>query len=439
MPTVTTSIGQGTGHDQNVNITGVSGSGPYTVTLADPGTDVVNGDALWDEHATPRKYLITSGGGTTSLTVVDSTGVGAAPDQSGTSTAEVKRYYNDSTPITDWESELDDTDLYASSDDALGECYNDAAFDETVTIDGGGTVGLSSRTLTVASGEEHDGTEGTGVRIQYSANPTARCVFISITNTTVSWLEIDLNGYTQTDKGYSAIEIADLTNTLYSEVVSHCIVHGKGAGPVAPAFKGASARQSTWLNCIGYDWVGNEDTGSAFVIFSGTDDKSYFLNCTAHDLDRTDAEPNGEAEGFNLGTSSLCKNCIATDIIHSGGGLSPECFSESGANIEYNLSSDATASGTGSLTSKTSSNQFVSTTGGSEDLHLKTGADAIDAGTDLGTTPSGVEIDIDGRDRDAEGDTWDIGADEFVTVAAGTPTQRRMPRGFERGILRGMK
>ena len=86
----------------------------------------------------------------------------------------------------------------------------------------------------------------------------------------------------------------------------------------------------------------------------------------------------------------------------------------------HNLSSDATAAGTGSLTSKTSANQFVSTVGGSEDLHLKAGADAIDAGTDLGTTPSGVEIDIDGRDRDAEGDTWDIGADEFVTLASVT-------------------
>jgi len=51
---------------------------------------------------------------------------------------------------------------------------------------------------------------------------------------------------------------------------------------------------------------------------------------------------------------------------------------------------------------------------GSEDLHLKAQSDAIDAGTDLGTTPSGVEIDINGRDRDSQGDTWDQGAHEFV-------------------------
>ena len=78
------------------------------------------------------------------------------------------------------------------------------------------------------------------------------------------------------------------------------------------------------------------------------------------------------------------------------------------------MSSDATASG---VTSVTTADQFVSTTGGSEDLHLKAGSDAIDAGTDLGTSPTGVNIDIDGRDRDAEGDTWDIGAHEYVVVS----------------------
>ena len=41
---------------------------------------------------------------------------------------------------------------------------------------------------------------------------------------------------------------------------------------------------------------------------------------------------------------------------------------------------------------------------------------ACKAGVDLVTTPTYVNIDIDGRDRDAAGDTWDIGADEFVAA-----------------------
>ena len=69
------------------------------------------------------------------------------------------------------------------------------------------------------------------------------------------------------------------------------------------------------------------------------------------------------------------------------------------------------------MINKAAADQFVSVSG-SIDLHLKTGSDAIDAGTDLGTSPENMELDTDGRDRDAEGDTWDIGADEFVGAAA---------------------
>ena len=56
---------------------------------------------------------------------------------------------------------------------------------------------------------------------------------------------------------------------------------------------------------------------------------------------------------------------------------------------------------------------FVSTTAGSEDLHITEDSICVDAGTDLGTT-GGVQTDINGRDRDAQADTWDIGAHEFA-------------------------
>ena len=59
---------------------------------------------------------------------------------------------------------------------------------------------------------------------------------------------------------------------------------------------------------------------------------------------------------------------------------------------------------------------FVSTTAGSEDLHITADSVCVDAGTDLGTT-GGTQTDINGRDRDSNGDTWDIGAHEFVADA----------------------
>ena len=98
-------------------------------------------------------------------------------------------------------------------------------------------------------------------------------------------------------------------------------------------------------------------------------------------------------------------------------------------NTANNLSDDTTdavadaedfaqsANDSSALTGKTLAQiDFVSTTVGAEDLHISQSSVCIGAGVDLGTT-NGVEIDINGRDRDATGDTWDIGAHEF-TVAA---------------------
>lgn len=85
------------------------------------------------------------------------------------------------------------------------------------------------------------------------------------------------------------------------------------------------------------------------------------------------------------------------------------------AGQSYNISSDATAAGSGSQTNKTLTDvKFVSTTPGAEDLHLQSGSVAIGAGTDLS---SYITTDIDGQTRSVP---WDIGADQYV-AAGGTP------------------
>jgi hypothetical protein len=50
----------------------------------------------------------------------------------------------------------------------------------------------------------------------------------------------------------------------------------------------------------------------------------------------------------------------------------------------------------------------------SVDLHIGASSVCLEAGEDLGTT-NGVNIDIDGFDRDANDVTWDIGADQHST------------------------
>jgi len=405
MAVVTTSISPGTSHDTAVDITGVSGSGPWTVTLDDASAAVV-GDALWDEHATPRKYLITAVSGN-DLTVRDSEGVGSAPDDSGTSIAYIKRYY---TTITLWEADLDDTGLYANGDDAVGECYKDAAFDESVTIDGGGTVGLASVTLTVAESDRHDGTAGTGARIVRSTAKNPIVLSNGRATTIAEWLEVTSSVSGNANRSFIEIAGVESGQTYHiRNTICHSLLAGSQNYRAYHGIKvdGKAGSNRYVHNNIVYD-INHASGGSPCGIKVGGSSFASAFNNTVFDV--ADADGTG-GTGISVSVTSA-QNNIAVDS-----GASDFSFSGDGTE-SHNLSSDATASGTGSLTNKSSADQFVSTVGGSEDLRLKLGAHAINAGTDLETTPAGVNIDITGRDRHAEGDVWDIGAHEYVAVAA---------------------
>ncbi len=397
MATVTTSLGVGTSHDENAAISAVSGAGPWTVTIA--ANSSVNGDALHDEHASPRKYLITAGGGTTSLTVRDSEGVGGEPDNSGTSLSAIKRYYS-TMPL--WEADLDDTGLYASGDIAVAECYADADFTAVLTINGGGTVGILSTEVTAPVGERHDGTRGTGVTVDSSG--VGAIINSTVTNraSLLSWITgLDWGAGSS---GKTGVRIG--SNGVLDEV-HHMLLDG-GSSPHTTCVRGIDCQRNT-VNCH----------NNFLLNVAGASGGGYGIRLGNSAINvQNNTIYNQDAIGINCdnGSTTVCQNNIAfSDGVD---------YDEAGANFateDHNLSGDATAEGTGSLISGVAADIFVSTTGGSEDLHLKSGAavDPIDAGVDLGTTPTGVQFDIDNRDRDAEGDTWDMGAHEFV--AAGAP------------------
>lgn len=411
---VVTSIGQGTTHSENVNISSTSGVGPYKVNLAStvPSTIVV-GDALWDEHATPRAYRIIATGSGTELTVVDSTGVGSAPDSSGTSQAVVERYYNGSTPITDWESELDDTDLYSSGDDAVGECYNDDVFNESVTINGGGTVGLNSVTLTVAETDRHDGTAGAGACIAYTGLTT----IVTITNANrtvdISWLEVR-------NAATGGLNSAQNRGILYTQdgqgTVNNNIIHS------IPGSTFVSSRVGIGIDLSGtrtdvevvnntvYNIGGNQGTTSGTDNSGGigvTENQAaghYLANNTVYRvlMDASDTY-------FGIGVNVPIAGALVYNNLSIGS--ESEDYNSTATTFTTNASSDTT--GNSGLQSLIDTNQFVSTASGFEDLHLKSGADAIDAGTDLATTPTGVNIDIDGNDREGMVGNTDIGAHQY--------------------------
>jgi len=131
------------------------------------------------------------------------------------------------------------------------------------------------------------------------------------------------------------------------------------------------------------------------------------------------------ASGFGMyvgddGGSACTANVYNNVMFSNGGGVGyvTAGFGSSTLNATNNGSSDTTTPGTSTFNSLTQATELVSVTGGSEDLHLDSGSTILGDGSDRGTTPTLVEIDIDGYDRDAGGDTWDIGSDQFGKPAA---------------------
>ena len=315
----------------------------------------------------------------------------------------------DRSTITLWESNNGGGDGLGN-DDCTGSCYADSDFDEAVTIN----FPCLSGVLTVAAGERHDGTAGTGARMVASAN--ARHIQISDTADayTVQWLEWDWNGKTPGAGIRSAVFGTPVP------IIGQMIVHDGAVTSGETIGIGSSVRDAIVHNVILYN-LNMTSTGSNIRgIQLDADTDTDIHNCTVYNVGTTGA---GAAAGIamnDLTNGSMRNNIVIGTYDNGGGGGDYETTSYSNATVSHNIASDTSASGTGSLNSKTAATNFVSTTGGSEDLHTKTAADTIDAGTDLGATPAGVAIDINGRDRDTEGDTWDIGAHELVAAGGGT-------------------
>lgn len=321
----------------------------------------------------------------------------------------------DFSTMISWEASLS----AHTGDNVTGECYNDSTFPETggLSLD---DVTPTTTHLTVASGERHTGVAGTGARIVFAA--AGMPIEVTVDNINVTWLEVDMNG----NDGFifSYTEFATGANNIFSQMILH-----DSTGTPAQRAISASAGRSTaqWNNIIIYDIActhsGTNDCVGAF----NTNNRAAcrFQNLTIHNVTNATGSGNAFGTSHDDDADNIVQNCIITNTSTTSTGTAQdyELSAPSNAIMDHNMSSDTSSSGTGSLDSGVANDIFVSTVGGSENLHLKSGAaiDPIDAGTDLGTTPTNVNIDIDGRDRDAELDTWDMGADEFVVVGTGTP------------------
>jgi hypothetical protein len=274
--------------------------------------------------------------------------------------ATVTRAY---TSLQAWESDRDG-DLAGEGRREIGVAYNDGLFTDKVTIDGSTTGAEQYMHLTVAEGARHNGTAGSGVRVDDSV------ATIQIGD---DYTHVD--GFELTQKG------AIVDNGAQNVSIDGLLVHDTGVGYGIKINDGTA----TVRNCIVY----NTDSGGLWV---ANDSTGEFENCTVHGI-------NGI--GVRLGTGTM----TATNCISMGSATSDF---DAGITQSYTMSADGTASGTGSLPGMTAADQFVSIGAGSEDLHLKEGADAINAGTALS-----FSTDVD---EDSRAAPWDMGADEYTPI-----------------------
>lgn len=330
----------------------------------------------------------------------------------------------DYSTIAAWAADLDNSGIYSSGDDAVGHCSGN--FTNTdVDLWMGGTVGLTRAMLTADVGERHDGTAGTGARLT-SPSTQARLT-ASYGNGGVfpifEYLELDGGGVSTARN--AVLGKSSATGTI---AVHRCIVHDY----TAANWLYLVTLEGTWnadcwaIRNIIYDFENTAtfgaDTRAIQRLEGGV---SRVINNTVFKGRSPNNGPckgifcGGDGAGTHWYENNISMDVDDGDFIWPGGTV---------ARAGYNMSSDATADDkdtTGALISKTPANQFVSTTAGSEDLHLKTGADAIDAGRDyttsfgIGTLLIGANEDIDGFDIDADGGTWDMGADELEATGWG--------------------
>jgi len=330
-----------------------------------------------------------------------------------------------------WTADLDDASVYSTGDDAVGQIVVNEKYDEAIGFVNGSVVTLNSVKLTVASNVRHNGTADTGAGLKYTGQSTSggganKSQYVDLRNAdnvTLEWLEFDGTGAVG---NVAQAFVSDWGSFTKNNTVRNCLMHGFElitGGAAVNMIRMTTSNYTTdsgdshyIMNNIIYGNVlstiaGGDPTG-IYADAGRSVNPIYCYNNTVNDL--TALSTSNTAIGIKASQYAVIENNIVSDITGSSTSVCFKVTSGSfSASSDYNLSTDTTAPGSNSVTSATLANIYVSNSG-TINLHLKAGSPAIDAGYDLGTTPSGVNIDIDGRDRDAEGDTWDIGADQWV-------------------------
>ncbi len=336
----------------------------------------------------------------------------------GTITKTIGTNSRDYSTISLWEADLDNASVYMEGDVVVGECYNDSTFGP-FTINGGDTIGVNTITLKAAAGEAHDGTAGTGVKVETTAN-WQRAVFLGS------------NGYTTPIK-IEGIEIVQAHNVAtsgivainqyaHNKVVTKCIIHSTYRTE-NNSFVGVNT--GFWYCFISNNVIYNVRYGlTGNNYYTG----SKYVNNTINSND-----------GYALSTreANISKNTIKNNLLFRRNGLESHTIQGSNpsttANWDSNMVQNGTMLGANPYTDVSIDNMFISTVVGSEDYHLRSQFDyenyapAVGLGINVSSETfkpgvSGFDTGLATQDIDhlSRGQNWDIGADQTPTTITKT-------------------
>ena len=353
----------------------------------------------------------------------------------------------DYSTISAWEADLSDASIYSNGDDAVGEMYADSTFTgNTVTIDGGTSIGgssgqdLNSVKLSVHSDSRHDGTAESGALLKPTTGSGHSNGIIKIQRDdfTIEWLDISMDSLDSTNTNHAV----RLDSGCGNCTIRNMLIHDKGgnpgsSGPGAIVSGQSLTTSENWyfLNNIIYNMIETNNDSAIGINIRSFIGSLYIYNNTIYKIKSNGGSKDAVALRFGDGThiqANIKNNLVAgldegdiaaaywmdeipnsNRVLNSATNLSDDTSDAAKDAEDFDVNkNDSTA-----LIGKTLTQiAFVSTTSGSEDLHITADSVCVDAGTDLGTT-GGTQTDINGRDRDSNGDTWDIGAHEFVADA----------------------
>lgn len=283
------------------------------------------------------------------------------------------------------------------SDDMVCYCEGTSADTTAVNIGGWTTTSVYTLTIKTAVNKHHGGKWDTLLyRLECIAGSDSLFIYEHY---------VIIDGLQVTNSGTGISDVCISCNGYRDYItIKNCIVKGGYCG-IQMIVTGVNGGHNVYNNIV-YNTVNN-----GIEISASSAKPSTCYNNTVYNCNTSSAGYRGGIKINGGITNTTVKNCVA---------LSNGNKDFDGGTQSYNISSDATASGTGSLTSRTATAStspgagnwvmFKNITSSTEDFHLQVHNknNAIGAGIVIDDIDA---FDIDG---DVRFTPWDIGADQWL-------------------------